>query len=150
MNSSIRRGLSGSLSSIFETGMPVHLETTSATPSPRRLPTGSWRQPPAFTPRPSCHLSVSIPRFGDSPARARVVGGTHGLLKLELSALELLLHLRLALQGRLFGLPHLVELRELGFQLVDLLLELREPPLRRLVRLLAQGFLLDPELDEPA
>jgi hypothetical protein len=47
--------------------------------------------------------------------------------------LELLFDLSLALRDGLLRIPNLFEIRELGLELVDLRLEVREPPFRRFV-----------------
>ncbi len=81
---------------------------------------------------------------------AAEIGRAPRLLELRFRALELLLDVRLALHGRLLRLPDLLEVRELALELLDLLLEVAAPALRRFVGLLLQCLALDLELDQPA
>ncbi len=56
--------------------------------------------------------------------------------------------MRLALHGRLLRLPDLLEVRELALEFLDLLLEIGEPALRRVVGLLFQCLALDLQLNQ--
>src|SRR5690606_3305207 len=79
----------------------------------------------------------------------REIAGTARLLELDLRALERLLDVRRALHRGLLGLPDFLEIGVLALEPLDLRLEIREPLLRRLVRLLLQRLALDLELDQP-
>src|SRR5690606_16102577 len=79
---------------------------------------------------------------------ARQIARAARLLELDLRALELLLDVRRALRRRLLGLPELLEIGVLALEPRNLRLDIREPPLRCVVRLLLQRLALDLELDQ--
>src|SRR5690606_23097721 len=80
----------------------------------------------------------------------RQVARAARLLELDLRSLERLLDVRRALRRGLLGLPDLLEIGVLALEPPDLRLDVREPALRRVVRLLLQRLALDLELDQPA
>ena len=146
----MRSSLSFSPSSIFDTGMPVHLETTSAISS-----SVTWL-------RTSCGPSAAR---RDAPRRAllklrdaavlqlrhapEIAGAPRGL-ELDAHALEFLADVRRALQRGLLGLPDLLEIRVFPLERVQRSLERSQALARGLVILLLERLLLDLQLNDAA
>ena len=144
----MRSSFSFSPSSIFETGMPVHFDTTSAISSSVTLLRTSWvsldsaacasaRRFSSAGILPYCS-SATLPR---SPRAAR-------RLDLELDLLEFLLDRRAALERGLLGLPDLLEIGGLLLEPGQRLLERGQALLGGRVVLLLERHLLDLELDD--
>ena len=117
----MRSSLSFSLSSIFDTGMPVHFETTSATSSSVTLLRSSLLAA-SRSPCSACasrRSSSGILPYWSSAMRPRS-DARRAFSSSRARALELFLDVRLALHGRLLGLPDLFEVGVLGLELVDL------------------------------
>ena len=131
--------------------MPVHFETTSATSSSVTLLRSSLLLPSRSARQRLLETALEL----GNPAVLQLghsaqVRRAPRLLELGAHALEILFDLRFALHDGLLGLPHLLEIGELRFELLDLRLEIGEPALRRVVGLLFQRLALDLELNQPA
>ena len=110
-------------SSIFETGMPVHLDTTSATSSSVTLLRSS------LVGCCSALLACREPALQLGNLAVRELGHAREILRasrrfqLEARALQLFLDVRGALHRGLLGLPHLFEVGVFLFQRLELLVE---------------------------
>ena len=78
----------------------------------------------------------------------RQVLATSGRIEILARPLQLLLDGRLALYGSLLGLPDFIQVGVLALESLELGFEVLQALLRRVVRLLLEGHLLDLELDD--
>ena len=148
----MRSSLSFSPSSMRLTGMPVHLETTSATSSSvTRLRTSCWPCSPASAALRRFQLLLQLrnsPVLELRHTRARSAGALRGS-PARGAPLQFFLDMGCAGHRGLLGAPDLIEVGVFLFQPGQLFLEIDQALLRGVVRFLLQRLALNLQLNDP-